>query len=199
MKKLEFLELLKNRLNALDSKEVDKHVSFFAEIIDDHIDDGQSEEEAVSSLGDIDEIVNMILLETPIVKIAKARLNRKALRGWEIALLIIGFPLWFPLLIAAFAVVLSVYVPFWLVIISLWAVFASVVACGFGGIVVGIGFILTGNFMSGIALIGAGLVLAGLSIFLFFGCKAATDGIIWITKKMVLSIKNSFIKKEATK
>ena len=115
------------------------------------------------------------------------------------ALIIIGFPLWFPLLIAALAVVLAVYVSIWSVIISLWAAFASVTACSFSGIVVGIGFIITKNITSGVALIGAGLVLAGLSIFLFFGCKAATNGTIYLTKKMVLSVKNSFIKKEATK
>lgn len=199
MTRTEFLKELKKRLSAFDEAEAENWLKYYGEMLDDRIEEGQSEEEAVESLGEIDTIINEILAQTPITRLAKAKLNRRTLRGWEIALLIIGFPLWFPLLIAAFAVVLSVYVSFWLVIISLWAVFASVVACGFGGIVVGIGFILTGNFMSGIALIGAGLVLAGLSIFLFFGCKAATDGIIWITKKTVLSIKNSFIKKEATK
>ena len=199
MTRTEFLKELKKRLSAFDEAEAENWLKYYGEMLDDRIEEGQSEQEAVASLGEIDTIINEILAQTPITRLAKAKLNRRTLRGWEIALLIIGFPLWFPLLIAAFAVVLSVYVSFWLVIISLWAVFASVVACGFGGIVVGIGFILTGNFMSGIALIGAGLVLAGLSIFLFFGCKAATDGIIWITKKMVLSIKNSFIKKEATK
>ena len=199
MTKTEFLNKLEKRLGAFEKPEIENWLKYYSEIIDDRIKDGQSEEDAVSSLGDIDAIIDEILQQTPITKLAKAKLKLKTLRDWEIALIIIGFPLWFPLLIAALAVVLSVYVSFWSVIISLWVAFASVVACGFSGIVVGIGFVLTGNFTSGIALIGAGLVLAGLSIFLFFGCKVATDGTIWLTKKIVLSVKNSFIKKEATK
>ncbi len=199
MTKLEFLEELKNRLDAFGEYEKENWLKYYSEIIEDRIEDGQSEEESVESLGDMDSIITEILDQTPITKLAKAKLNRKTLRGWEIALLIIGFPLWLPLLIAAFAVILSVYASIWSVIISLWAAFASVVACALSGIVVGIGFILTGTFLSGIALIGAGLALSGFSIFLFFGCKAATDGTIWLTKKIILSVKNSFIKKEATK
>ena len=186
-------------LEKIEKPEIENWLKYYSEIIDDRIEDGQSEEDAVYSLGDIDAIIDEILQQTPITKLAKAKLKFKTLRDWEIALIIIGFPLWFPLLIAALAVVLSVYVSFWSVIISLWAAFASVAACGFSGIVAGIAFILTGSAPSGIALIGAGITLSGLSIFLFFGCRAVTDGTIWLTKKIVLSVKNSFIKKEATK
>jgi len=46
-------------------------------------------------------------------------------------------------------------------------------------------------------MIGSGLVLAGLSVFVFFGCKAATKGLIILTKKTALAVKKCFIKKEA--
>ncbi len=199
MTKTEFLNELEKRLCVFEKSEIENWLKYYGEIIDDRIEDGQNEQDAVESLGDMDAIINEILQQTTITKLAKAKLNRKTLRGWEIVLLICGFPLWFPLLIAAFAIILSVYVSIWAVIISLWAAFASVVACGLGGIVAGVGFILTSVLPSGIALIGAGLTLAGFSIFLFFGCKAVTDGTIWLTKKIVLSVKNSFIKKETTK
>ena len=45
-------------------------------------------------------------------------------------------------------------------------------------------------------MIGAGIVCAGLSIFMFYGCKAATKGILVLTKKLAVWIKNCFIKKE---
>ena len=57
--------------------------------------------------------------------------------------------------------------------------------------------ICTGNALSGIAMIGAGLVLAGLSVFSFFGCREATKGSAWLTKKIAILIKNLFTKKEA--
>jgi uncharacterized membrane protein len=112
-------------------------------------------------------------------------------------LLVLGAPLWLPLLIAALAVVLSLYISVWSVIISLWACFASVLGCTVGGVLSGIVFIIMGHIPSGIAMIAAGVVCAGLSIFAFFGCKAATKGIIILTKKALLWAKKCFIKKEA--
>ena len=45
-------------------------------------------------------------------------------------------------------------------------------------------------------MIGGGFFCVGLSIFAFFGCKAATKGIFILTKKIVLGIKNLLLKKE---
>ena len=119
------------------------------------------------------------------------------LRAWEIVLLILGFPIWFPLIIAAFAVILSLYISLWAVIISLWAVFGSVCACVLGFTASGIGFLCYGHAPSGIAMIASALICAGLSIFLFFGCRLATSGVILITKKAFCGIKKSFSKMEA--
>jgi hypothetical protein len=66
----------------------------------------------------------------------------------------------------------------------LWAVFGSVVACGVAGIVAGVAFALNGYASSGLALLGVSLVCLGLAIFLFLGCKAASDGTILLTKKL---------------
>ena len=46
------------------------------------------------------------------------------------ALLILGSPLWFPLLLAAFAVLASVYIVLWAVIVSLYAVLFALAATG---------------------------------------------------------------------
>jgi hypothetical protein len=48
----------------------------------------------------------------------------------------------------------------------------------------------------GLALIGASLVLAGLSIFAFIGCIKATKGTAWLTGKIALAIKKLFIRKK---
>lgn len=100
-----------------------------------------------------------------------------------IILIILGFPVWFSLLVAAFAIALSLYVSIWAVIISLWAVFGSLVGAAFGGIVSGIVFALGAKVPSGLVTIGAALVLAGLSIFMFYGCKSVTKYVVAFTKK----------------
>lgn len=84
-------------------------------------------------------------------------------------------------------------------IISLWAVFVSLAACGFAGVIAGIVFAVTGNGVPGLATIGAGIVCAGLAILSFFGCKAITKGMLILTKKVALGIKNRLIKKEEAK
>jgi hypothetical protein len=45
-------------------------------------------------------------------------------------------------------------------------------------------------------MLGAGFVLAGLAIFLFFGCRAATKGAWLLTKKISRGVKRLFLRKE---
>ena len=113
----------------------------------------------------------------------------RKLHAWEIVLLVLGSPIWLSLLIAAFAVVFSVYISLWSIIISLWAIFGSIVACAFAGILCGIVFAMVGYGITGVAMIAAGLILAGLSIILFYGCKLATTGTVLLTKKILRRLK----------
>ena len=200
MNKQEFLEELRMGLSGLPKDDIDERLSFYSEMIDDRIEEGISEEEAVLAVGSVSEIVEQIVSDIPLVKIAKERIKSKRhLKVWEIVLLALGSPIWFSLAVAVFAVIFSLYIVLWSLIISLWSVFASVVACGVGGIAVGIGFAFFGNTLTGIAIIGAGLFCTGISIFLFFLSKVTTKGILLLTKKIILSIKNKILKGEEVK
>lgn len=197
MSKQEFIDKLRAKLSGLPKQELEERLNFYSEMIDDRMEEGHSEEEAVSEIGSVDEIAAQIVADIPLVKIAKEKIKpKRRLKAWEIMLLVLGSPIWLSLLIAAFAVILSLYASLWSVIISLWAVFGSLVCCALGGIVAGIVFVLSGNDLTGIAMFGAGFLCAGLSIFLFFGCKAATKGTLLLTKKIALGIKNYFVKKD---
>jgi hypothetical protein len=57
-------------------------------------------------------------------------------------------------------------------------------------------FAATGNRLAGIATIGAALICAGVAIFLFCGCKAATKGAARLTGKIISATKRCFMKKE---
>ncbi len=197
MTKREFLENLADRISALSEGDIKRSLEYYSEMIDDFVEDGLSEEQAVERLGNMDEIVLQILSEVPLMKIVKKRAkDGKKMSGTTVTLLILGFPLWFPLLIAAFAVLLALYVSLWSVIISLWAVFVALVGSSLGMIVTSVIFMLTSRATSGIAMIGALLVCAGLSILFFFANKIATKGICLLTKKSVLGIKYCFVGKE---
>ena len=178
MNKLQFLQALRKRLSALPKADLEERLRFYSEMIEDRMEEGLSEAEAVAAVGSADTIAAQILEDIP------HSVYKPAKKGWEIALLILGFPLWFPLLVAAFAVVLSLYASLWAVIISLWAVFAALAVCGLALLIGGIVSAFGAMISLGIALVGGSLVCAGLSIFLFFGCKALTKGTCVLTKKL---------------
>ncbi len=197
MSKQDFLVQLREGMSGLPQDDIKERLTFYSEMIDDRMEEGLSEEEAVREIGNVDEIISQIIADTPLPKIAKERIKpKRRLRVWEIVLLVLGSPIWFSLGIAAFAVILSLYISLWAVIISLWAVFGSVAACALGGTVAGGVFALGGNDAPGFAMLGAGIVCAGLSIFVFCGCRAATKGILILTRKMAIWTKNCFVKKE---
>ena len=199
MNKHAFMTELRAALAGLPAADVEERLNFYAEMIDDRIEEGMTEEEAVADIGSVELIASRILEDIPLANIVRDSVKpKRKLQVWEILLLILGSPIWGSLLIAAVAVIFSLYASLWAVIISLWgAAFGSLAAVAVCGVAVGVGFAVTGNLFQGMALFGAGLVCAGLSIFMFFGCREATKGTVWLTKKIALGIKNLFIKKEA--
>ncbi len=144
----------------------------------------------------LDTSVNELLGEEKAATAADAP-KKRAPKWWEITLIVLGFPVWFSLLAVAFAVALSLYIVVWAIVISLWAVNVSLGGGTVGGIVGGVIFLCTGSTPSGILMIAAGLICAGLAIFLFFGCKAATDGVVRLTKGIAQGIKTCFIRRDA--
>ena len=194
MTKLQFLLSLNNKLSGLPQGDIEERLNFYSEMIEDRIEEGLSEADAVAAVGSVDEIVTQIIADNSPKKTTK-KTQRKA---WGIVLLVLGSPIWLSLLIAAFAVVLSLYASLWAVIISLWAVFASCAGCSAGGIIAGIGFVCSGNRLPGIAMIGAGIFCAGLAILFLLGCRAATKGALYLTKRPVSWLKGCFVKKENT-
>ncbi|MBO5981935.1 MAG: DUF1700 domain-containing protein [Clostridia bacterium] len=187
MNKQEFLDRLRGELSILPSADTEERINFYSEMIDDRMEEGVSEEDAVAEIGSIESVVEQIIADMP-----QAPKKRK-IKGWEILLLALGSPLWISLGIAAAAVIFSVYVSLWAVIISLWAVFGAVAACAVGSIPACVALCVGGHILSGITVLAAGIVCAGLSIFAFFGCKLATKGTVKLTK---LCVKRLFRKKE---
>lgn len=198
MKKNEFLAELRGRLAGLSEADLNRSLDYYAEMIDDRMEDGLSEEEAVNAVGTPGEIAGEILGEMPLAKLVKVRVKPKhRMVAWEIVLLVLGSPIWLSLLLALFAVILSLYIALGAIIISVWTV---ELALGVGALA-GIGMLpvaFTGEHIwAGIALFGAGIFLAGLTILGFYGSLYATKGICFLAKKLFRLLKACFIRKEA--
>lgn len=190
MTKLDFILALNERLAGLPREEVRERISFYAEMIEDRMEEGLSEEEAVAAVGSVEEIARQIASEIAPAP-PQAKPDRR-MKTWEIILLAVGAPIWLSLLIAAFAVVFSLYVTLWAVVISLWAVPVSLAACGLAGVIFGIGFALTGKGAAAMAMLGAGLLCGGLAVFGFWGCAAAAKGAALLTRSAARWVKNRF-------
>ena len=118
----EFINKLQARLRSIPAQEAKERISFYLEMIDDRIEEGLSEEEAVAGVGSIEEISEQILSEYTKSGKAGKMGEEKKFSGFEWAIIIIGSPIWLPLLIAAGVIVAAVYIVIWAVMLAIWAV-----------------------------------------------------------------------------
>lgn len=200
MREQEFLAELRKGLSGLPQDDIEERMTFYSEMINDRIEEGLTEENAVAEIGTVQDVVSQIMSEIPLSKIVKEKVKQKrALSAWEIVLLVLGSPIWLSLLIAACVIVLSVYVAIWSVIVSLWAVEFGVAVCSLGGILSAAIWAIRNNAWQSVAMLGACLACVGISILLFFGCKQVTKGVFILTKKFLVSVKSWFIRKEEAK
>ena len=197
MKRQEFLDQLKNALWAMPEADQQRSVDYYGEMIDDRMEDGLSEEEAVAAIGDLDEIVKQILNESPrppaTVKKEPTQ-QKRGLETWMIVLLVLGSPLWIPLVASAAGTVISVYVSLWTVVISLYAVFIALAISSVGCIVGS--FFMIGRFPEVLVAWGAALLCAGLAIGVFMLSNLAAKGLIALTKLCWEGCKSIFKGKE---
>lgn len=196
----EFLRELENGIMQLDESERNSRLGYYAEMIQDRVEDGMSEAEAVASIGDPDELARTILAEQPLPAVVKQRIHKEKEKrsgggAWKTVLLIIGAPLWFPLLLAFAAVVLAIDVVLIALVIVLFAVVLSFAVAAIAALIGGIYFIFKDPPIA-IAGFAASLILAGLTILVFVGAKAAAKGIFKLIALMWRGVKRLIVGKK---
>lgn len=197
MNRQEFLAALRSGLSGLPQEDVQRTLDFYGEMVDDYMEDGMSEGEAVAAVGPVRDIVAQILAETPLPKLVRAKVKPKhPLKAWEIALLVLGSPLWVPLLLAGGLLVLSCYAVLWSIIVSLYAVDLSFLLGALAGGISFLQSVSTGDVVPGLFLLGLGLVSFGISIFLFFLFRTITSWILRGSRQVWRWMKFHFIRKE---
>lgn len=192
MNKRQFLRELERHLDQLPKEEIYEHTRYYSELIDDMTEDGMTEEEAVRRMGDPAGIAMQILQNASLHTLVKSRVRPK--KGWTaltIILLIIGCPVWIPVLIALVAVALAVF-------ICIWAVIAAVFACVIGVVVAGVGLFIV-SFGNGalptLLAVGIALVLLGLAVLAFLGAVYTAKLLIKAAAAFGRWIKSLFIRK----
>lgn len=162
MTKAEYLARLRESLALMPPEEREAQLAYYEELFDDMLEDGMSEAEAAAHLSAPEQVAEELLAEIPMTTLVKNRVKANGRpSALTVVLLVLGAPLWLPLLIAAFAVLLSL-------LISLWAVGLSVgIALPAAGVaLIGLGL---GTLLGQITLpllIALGFVLCGLGVLI---------------------------------
>ena len=200
MTKSDFLKELEKGLSGLPKNDISERLDFYGEMIDDRMEEGLTESDAVAACGSVDEIVSQALNDIPLKKIVKERLSkRQKIGGLALTLIIIGFPLWFPILVAAVAVAFSLYVTLWALVVTVFAVALSFALGGLGGFVMAIAVAVKGSIPTALLFSGSSAILIALSVFVYFGAVAATKGVIAIMRRIIAGIKRRLAKKGGVK
>jgi len=198
MTKDRFIGELRSLLLGLPRREIEERIVFYSEMIDDRMEDGMPEDEAVELIGDVREVAAQIAAGFTAINDEKNNIKPKRKMGaMEIMLIVIGSPIWLSLLLSAIAVCISIYAVIWALVATLWAVWSSFVVCAFSGLLAGTIFAVGGNAATGFAVIGMSMLLAGAAIFLFYGCVAATKGTVVLSKKLISMSRKRTMRREA--
>ena len=182
MTEKEYLKELKSNLSALKRSDRNSLIEFYKEMIEDKIENGKTEQEAVLELEPAEVVAKRTLAEYGI---DEEELNRqKKINGTTLALLIIGSPLWIPIAIAAFAIVLAVAISAIAVVISLLATCVGITLCAPVVFVMGI-ITAFSDLGTGLIAIGSGLSAAALGILASTGFYKLSVYIVKKIKKII--------------
>ena len=205
MTKRLFLRALRFRISELPEREIEERLNFYSEIIDDRIEEGYTEHQAVADVGELDDIAAQIKADAmPQGETFSAENPKEKKQGTKppressgdgvalrIILLVLGSPIWLSLTVAIVAVMISVLASAWAVLVSLFAVCASL---GGGALF----FVGSSVFAQGVELaarifsIGSAFLSAGLSVLLFFAAKSMARGCIGLSKWVLTALLSIF-------
>ena len=175
MTKQLFLNELSAALHGLPREERYRTLRYYDELIDDRMEDGQSEEEAPASTG-------------------------KGRKVWLIVLLALGFPLWGSLLLAAVIVLLCVYLclflpAFVLGVLALASLAGAVVGvAGTPFLILDVG-LFAGGLPAGLFQLGLSVALLGLAVLSALGFYFTGKATVKAGRAIWRWIRRSFSKK----
>jgi uncharacterized membrane protein len=181
MTREEFCEGLRQELDGLPQREIDQTIHYYTEIIADRMEEGMTEEQAVAVMEPMHVIARRMKADfrpnTP---------PRRGIGGWQIALIILGFPVWFPLLVVGAVLTVTAFALVWVLVLCLWAVCLALFVWG---VAVILSLILGGGSTAlPLGQIGAGMAAMGLSIFVFYGARGAMHPALHMTGRLAGSV-----------
>ena len=196
MTKLEFLASLRAHLEQMPPEERERHLTYYEELFEDMLEDGMSESEIAEHLGEPAVIAEELLTELPLGTLVKSRVRPRD--GWtvlNIALLVLGSPIWLPLLLTLAVVLLVLLLVLWILVLSFGIV---VLALGLSvpSVIVGaiLGYV---SVAATLGVVGEALICGGLCILGVIALPPVFRGAAKLCAGLFRWIKSLFIRKES--
>lgn len=191
MNRDEFLAALRGEIDSLDLHDRNRFLDYYREMIDDCIENGMPEADAVASMGDVRSIAERILSD--IEPNADANINpnitpdltpnadsdtdknkqdpgeentKKSSIGHDlmVALIVMTAVIWIPLIFAAAAVILAVYIVMWSVVLVAYSLSVAFIAATAATIHFAVTSAITGSLGITTISVGGAFICFGLSI-----------------------------------
>lgn len=160
MNRKEFIENLTKELKEESYESVMSSLSYYEEMIDDLMESGLREEEAIARLGKMSDIVKSIKETEELVEIKPLRKNYSVMMSIG---LLVSFPLWGSLLAAFLLLLLSAYIVIWCIPFTTVILAMSGVVCFFVGIFGSLIFLVS-DIALGLTQLGVSAVFGSLGI-----------------------------------
>jgi uncharacterized membrane protein len=191
------LKNLERELKNIPKSEIVKCLAYYNEIIEDYIEDGLREEAAVSRLDTPKVAAERFINERTITPIKESSYSKPNKSHTSLLFLILGFPLWFPLIVTFYSLVFTLFVVIWSLIFTIYVLFISFIISGIACIIYApIQYFLITNLYLAIGTAGAGLILIGLSLIMLYFSKNCAHGLLKLSGYTLKMLKFTFFKKE---
>lgn len=198
MNKKDFLQKLDGYINVLPKAEKERLLNYYSEILEDRIEEGLTEEEAVLSLEKVEDIADQLLAEHKMQKSDTSGKISDTKRNWLLAL---TSPFWIFGVFAYLMLLLAGYILIGALIFTLVAFLISFAVGTVAGLF-SLSFAFPMSTIHGMLNLSVTITCAGLFIFSLWGYKRGIRRLLswgkWMALKTGVLFKAFFgIKKEA--
>ncbi|WP_028263433.1 DUF1700 domain-containing protein [Atopobium fossor] len=169
MDKNAYMQALRDHLSSLPEEEIKRALSFYEEAIQDRLEAGMQESDAIAELEKPKQAAQRIISELPAVsrfaaKLKSTQIPTATLIGLLI-LTILGSPLWVAILFAIAALFVAALVVLFSALLVIW-VFTGLFICAIiPGTIVTYNAIITGGISAALLALGISLVISGAGLY----------------------------------
>ncbi len=182
MNKKTYLRRLRKALSGVEKEEKENLIGYYSELIDDGVESGKTQSEVCDGLESPERVAENFKRERGTSGGRSG--GKRGIGGVPILLIVLGFPVWLPLLIVAFALAFALVIVLIAFVLAAFCVGLGFLAGGIYCIVMSFG-LFDGHALIAVVQIGIGIAFIGIGLLFLTGvfpgiCRAIASLFGWI-------------------